>query len=285
MNIKTVGVVGCGIMGSGIAETIAQNGYKVFVTEATSELLNVGISRIKNFLDVGVKRGKITKELSAKTIAAINPTLDWKNFGDCQLVIEAITEKMEEKKEVFKKLDSICPPETIFASNTSSLSITEMAATTKRMSQVIGMHFFNPVPIMKLVEIVKPETVSERVYIVCRKFAESLGKQVVLSKDSPGFIVNRLLIPYLLGAARIYEEGLATKEDIDTAMRLGCNHPMGPLELTDFVGVDTTYYIAEAMYKEFKDPRFAAPPILKRMVLAGLHGRKAGKGFYDYTKK
>lgn len=286
MAIKTVGVVGCGLMGSGIAQVIAQSGYKVILTEVTKELLDKGFAKIKNFLQGGVDRGKITKDVMEKTIGNIKPTMNLSDFSSCELVIEAIIENMDDKKKIFKQLDTICSPETIFSSNTSSLSITEMASVTKhRLNKFVGLHFFNPVPIMKLIEIVRPEVASEETYQTCKAFAETLGKTIITAKDSPGFIVNLLLVPYLLDAARAVEEGIATKEDIDTGMKLGCGHPMGPIELLDFVGIDTTYYIAEAMYKEFKDTRYASPTILKRMTLAGLHGRKTGKGFYDYTKK
>ena len=204
------------------------------------------------------------------------------DLKDSDVIIEAVVENMEEKKKIWKTLDSLCRPEAIFASNTSSLSIVEMASVTKRASRMLGLHFFNPVPVMKLVEMVKPITVDEEVFTTTRKFAESLGKTVIVAKDTPGFIVNLLLIPYLLDAIRALEKGIGTREDIDAGMTLGCGHPMGPLTLTDFIGLDTTYFIAEAMYKEFKDPRYAAPPLLKSMVIAGFHGRKSGKGFYTY---
>lgn len=285
MAIKKVGVVGCGLMGSGIAQVCAQNGYKVTVREVSQELLNKGFKRINNFLQGGVEKGKMKKEDMDKTLANLNGTTNLSDLKDSDIVIEAAIENIEEKKKIYKELDTLCPASTIFASNTSSCSITEMASVTKRRDKFIGLHFFNPVPIMKLLEIVKPEITSEETYQTCRSFGETLGKVIVTAKDTPGFIVNLLLVPYLIGAVRAVERGIATPQDIDTAMKLGCGYPMGPLELLDFVGLDTTYYIAEVMFNEFKSPEYAAPPLLKRMVLAGLNGKKVGKGFYDYTKK
>ena len=282
MEIKKVGLVGCGLMGSGIAETCGKAGYSVTVTEANEPALKKGQERITKSLDRAVEKGKATAEQKQKVLVLLSFTPKLEDLKDSDIVIEAVVENMEEKKRIWKTLDSLCRPEAIFASNTSSLSIVEMASVTKRASRMLGLHFFNPVPVMKLVEMVKPITVDEEVFTATRKFAESLGKTVIVAKDTPGFIVNLLLIPYLLDAIRALEKGIGTREDIDAGMTLGCGHPMGPLTLTDFIGLDTTYFIAEAMYKEFKDPRYAAPPILESMVLAGFHGRKSGKGFYTY---
>ncbi|MCI0531278.1 MAG: 3-hydroxyacyl-CoA dehydrogenase NAD-binding domain-containing protein [candidate division Zixibacteria bacterium] len=282
MEIKKVGVVGCGLMGSGIAQTCAKAGYQTAVNEATQPLLDKGRERITKSLDKAVEKGKATSEQMQKILDNLSFTHQLSDLKDCDLIIEAIIENMDEKKKLWKSLDKITRPEAIFASNTSSLSIVEMASVTSRVPRVVGMHFFNPVPIMKLVEMVKPITVAEDVFVTARKFAESLGKTIIVAKDTPGFIVNLLLIPYLLDAIRALERGIGSREDIDTAMTLGCGHPMGPLTLTDFIGADTTYYIAEAMYQEFKDPRYAPPPLLKSMVIAGFHGRKSGKGFYTY---
>jgi 3-hydroxybutyryl-CoA dehydrogenase len=285
MDIKNVGVVGCGLMGSGITQVCAQTGYTVTVKELNQELLDKGISKIRGFLQTGVEKGKVKKEEMEVALSRIKGTTTLADLKNSDIVIEAVIENMDQKKQIFRELDGICPPHTIFASNTSSLSITEMSTVTGRPDRFIGLHFFNPVPIMKLVEIVRPEITSQQTYDTAKAFAESLGKTVITAKDSPGFIVNLLLIPYLLDAIRAVESGIATKQDIDTGMKLGCGHPMGPLELLDFVGLDTTYFIAEAMFNEFKNPIFAPPPLLKRMVLAGLHGRKTGKGFYEYPRK
>jgi 3-hydroxybutyryl-CoA dehydrogenase len=282
MQIKKVGVAGCGIMGSGIAQICAQSGYQVTVSEVSSELLNKGLGAIKSSLAKSVERGKITKEDEEAVLSRIKGTTAVADFADSDLVIEAIIENMEEKKKLFAEIDGICPQHTIFASNTSCLSIIEMASVTKRADRVLGMHFFNPAPIMKLIELVRSIATSEETLATAKSFGESLGKTVILAKDRPGFIVNSLLIPFLLDAIRILESGQATKEDIDTGITLGLNHPMGPLTLADFVGLDTAYYIANAMYSEFKDPKYAPPPLLKQMVMAGHLGRKTGKGFYDY---
>jgi 3-hydroxybutyryl-CoA dehydrogenase len=282
MVIKRVGVVGCGLMGSGIAETCARGGYQVVVSEVNNELLEKGLGRIKASLAKGVERGKATQEEADAALARIEGTTSLKDFKDCDMVIEAIVENMEEKKKTFGALDKITPLHAILASNTSSLCITEMASATKRGDKVLGLHFFNPVPVMKLLEIVRTILTSEETFAVAKKFGDSLGKTVVVARDTPGFIVNYLLIPYLLDAVRGVENGIATKEDIDQGMVLGCNHPMGPIALLDFVGLDTTLFIADAMYEEFKDARYAAPPLLRRMVLAGRLGRKTKRGFYEY---
>ena len=284
MEIKRVGVVGCGLMGSGIVEVCARAGYDVVVREVDEALLGKGLVRVEGSMRRGVERGRLAAGDMEAARKRIKGTTNLADLGDADLVIEAVVEKMELKKEVFTELDRLCPPRTIFASNTSSLSITEMASVTKRAGQVLGMHFFNPVPVMKLVELIRGLETSEAAMAAGRQFAESVGKTVVACRDSPGFIVNLLLVPYLLDAVRALELGIATKEDIDTAVQLGLAHPMGPLTLLDYVGIDTTYYIAEAMFEEFKDARYAAPPLMKKMVLAGLHGRKTGRGFYEHSK-
>ncbi len=282
MEIKKIGVVGCGLMGSGIAEVCARSGYDVVVREVNDELLQKGLDRIRKSMAKGVQRGKLTQEEMDAALARIQGTTKMEDFAPCDLVIEAVVEKMEVKKQVFAELDAICPPHAILASNTSSLCITEMASVTKRPDKVLGMHFFNPPPIMPLLELVRTILTSDETLRTAQEFGKSLGKTTVVAKDTPGFIVNLLLVPYLLDAVRALENGVATKEDIDTAIKLGLHHPMGPLTLLDFIGLDTTLYIAEAMYEEFKDPRYAPPPLLRRMVLAGHLGRKSGRGFYEY---
>jgi len=284
MDVKKIGVVGCGLMGSGIAQVSAQCGYDVVVCEASGELLDRGLGRIESFVTKGVERGKVTEEQKKTTLDRIKGTTKLKDLKESDLIVEAIIENVDEKRKVFRELDGLCQPEAIFSSNTSSISIIDMASATKRPHKFLGLHFFNPVPIMKLVEIVRSIVTSDETYETAKAFCESLGKQIITAKDTPGFIVNLLLIPYLLDAVRAFESGVATKEDIDAGMKLGCNMPMGPLELLDFVGVDTTLYIADVMYNEFRDPKYAASPLLRKMVLAGFHGRKSGKGFYDYGK-
>jgi 3-hydroxybutyryl-CoA dehydrogenase len=269
-------------MGSGIVETCARSGYRVVVREVNEELLQRGLRRVEESMARAVERGKLAAADRDAAWTRIRGTVRMEDLRDCDLVIEAAVELMDVKKEIWRELDALCPPHTIFCSNTSSLSITEQASVTRRGDRFCGMHFFNPVPVMKLVELVRGYLTSEETLATCRAFAESLGKTVVVTKDHPGFVVNYLLVPFLLDAVRALEKGLATKEEIDTAVQLGLNHPMGPLTLLDFVGIDTTYYIAEAMYQELKDPRYAPPLLLKQMTLAGHHGRKTGKGFYDY---
>jgi len=283
MEIKKVGVVGCGLMGAGIVEASARANYEVVVREINDELLQKGLGRIQKSLTTAVARGKVTQEQADQALARIHGTLNLADFAGCDLVVEAAVENMGLKKEIFSELDQIAPPHTILASNTSSLCVTEMASVTRRGDKVLGIHFFNPVPVMPLIEFVRTILTSDETMQIAQQFGASLGKTMVTAKDTPGFIVNRLLIPYLLDAVKIYEDGLASKEDIDTAIKLGLNHPMGPLTLLDFVGLDTTLFIADAMYEEYKDPRYAAPPLLRRMVLAGQMGRKSGKGFYSYT--
>ncbi len=284
MKIKKVGVVGCGLMGSGIVEVCAKAGYEVVVSEINDEFLQKGMDHLNKSLSRAVSKGKATQEEMDAALARVKGTTDTADFAPCDLVIEAAIENMELKKQVFAELDGILRPEAIIGSNTSSLCITEMASATQRGDKVLGIHFFNPVPVMPLLELVRTILTSDETLAIAQEFGQSVGKTTVVAKDTPGFIVNRLLIPYLLHAVRIYEDGLATREDIDTAIKLGLNHPMGPLALLDLVGLDTTLFIADAMFEEFKDPRYAAPPLLRRMVLAGHLGRKSGKGFYDYSK-
>jgi len=282
MAIETVGVVGCGLMGSGIAQVAAEAGYAVVVREVSDALVKKGLARIDAFLQKGVERGKLTPERKAEVMGRLAGTTKLDELGRCDVVIEAVVENLDLKREVYQALDQACPAHTIFASNTSSLSITEMAAFTKRADRFVGLHFFNPVPLMKLVEVVRSPLTSSAAFDEAYAFAKSLGKEPIKATDKTGFIVNRLLVPYLLDAIRALEEGVGSVEDIDRGMQLGCGHPMGPLTLLDFVGNDTTYHIANIMFDEFREKRFAPPPLLKRMVQAGLHGRKAGRGFYDY---
>ncbi|TAK34537.1 MAG: 3-hydroxybutyryl-CoA dehydrogenase [Chloroflexota bacterium] len=285
MEIRKVGVVGCGLMGGGIAQVAAQSGYDVVVREINEQLLNAGLDRIKGNLRRNVQKGQMSESEMEQVLGRLHGTVSLESFADRDIVLEAVIENMPEKRQLYGELDKICPPHTIFASNTSSLTIIEMAAATKRQDRFVGLHFFNPVPTMQLAEVVKTISSSESTVETVKRFAESLNKTAIVAKDTPGFIVNRLLVPYLLDAIRVYEEGLATREDIDDGMRLGCNHPMGPLTLADFVGLDTLYFIGNIMFDEFKEPRFAPPTLLKRLVLAGQYGRKTGKGFYEYSSK
>jgi 3-hydroxybutyryl-CoA dehydrogenase len=282
MDIKTVGIVGCGLMGSGIAEVAARHGYQVIVSEVNDELLAKGLDRVRASLAKAVSRGKATQGEIDEALARIQGTTRLEDFAPCDLIVEAVTEDMALKKQIFAALDTICPPHTVISSNTSCLCVTEMASVTQRGDKVLGLHFFNPVPVMKLLEIVRTILTDDETLETCRAFGESLGKTVVVAPDTPGFIVSRLLIPYLLNAIRAVGNSVASVEDIDQAMKLGTNSPMGPLELSDLIGLDTMLNIANQMFDEFKDTMYAAPPLLKRMVLAGHLGRKAGKGFYDY---
>lgn len=284
MNIKTVGVVGFGLMGSGIVEVLARNNYGVIVREVNDELLNQGRNRVETSTQKGVERGKLTAEARQEALTRIIGTTHLEDLAACDYVIEAVVENLSLKQEIFEKLDAVTRSDVILASNTSSLSIAALAARTRRPERVLGMHFFNPVPVMPLLEMVRSFMTSDATYDESRRLGESLGKQIIVAKDLPGFIVNALLVPYQLDAIRFYENGLASKEDIDKGIRMGLNHPMGPLELCDFVGVDTVLYIADEVYADTKDPRYAAPALLRRMVAAGYHGRKTGKGFYDYSK-
>jgi 3-hydroxybutyryl-CoA dehydrogenase len=282
MAIRSVGVLGCGLMGSGIAQVCAAAGYKTVVREVDDILLNNGIGRIRKFLEDGVARGKVTGEARDTTLANLSGTTTFDALQSCDLIVEAIVENLQQKQQTYASLEPIVPDRTIFVSNTSSLCITELAASTTRPDRFGGLHFFNPVPIMKLVEVIRALTTSDETYQTLFTFAQSLGKEPITAPDRPGFIVNRLLVPYLLDAIRAYEHGLGTLEDIDKGMKLGCGYPMGPFTLLDFVGLDTTYYIANIMFDEFREPAYAPPPLLKRMVLAGYLGRKSGRGFYTY---
>jgi 3-hydroxybutyryl-CoA dehydrogenase len=282
MTIRKVGVVGCGLMGSGIAQTCAQFGYVTVVREVNQQLLDKGLARIYDAWDMMASKGKLTREEHEANRARLHGTLELADFADCDVIIEAIIENMEEKLKLFPSLDHIVKPDALLLTNTSSLSVTQMAAVTRNPARVCGLHFFNPAPVMKLAEIVRGLTTSDETLERVREFAVSLGKTPVVAKDTAGFIVNFLLIPYLLAAIRMLENGLATREDIDTAMKLGCGYPMGPFTLLDYVGLDTTLYVAEVIYDEYKEPLYAPPPLLRRMVAAGMYGKKSGKGFYDY---
>lgn len=281
--IRTVGVVGCGLMGSGIAQVCAQAGYPTTVREIDKSAVEHGLARIDKFLAGGVKRKKLSRETQERTMAALSGTTELEDLSECDLVIEAVVEDLKLKREVLIALDACVRRDAIFASNTSSLCITEMASATTRPNRFLGLHFFSPVPVMSMVEVVKGLTTSDETYQAGIGFIKSIGKTAVSAPDQPGFIVNRLLIPYLLHAIRTYEAGLGTVDDIDKSMTLGCGHPMGPFALLDFVGLDTTYYIAQIMHDEFHDPSYSPPPLLKRMVLAGRLGRKSGRGFYIYS--
>jgi 3-hydroxybutyryl-CoA dehydrogenase len=284
MAIKTVGVMGCGLMGAGITQISAQAGFATTVVEATDEFLQRGLGNLKKTLDGLVERGKLEAKARDATLGNIKGTTRLEDLKDCDIVVEAITENQQVKNETFAKLDRICAPGTILVSNTSSCNVTAMAAATKRPGQVLALHFFNPVPLMKLVEVVRTILTDGATVKAATEWVQAVGKVPVQTKDATAFIVNRLLVPYLLDAIRVYEGGLATLEDIDQAMKLGCGYPMGPFTLLDLVGLDTTMFVAEVMFEEFREPRFAPPPLLKRMVMAGHLGRKSGKGFYDYTK-
>jgi len=282
MAIRTVGVLGCGLMGSGIAQVCAAAGYKTIVREVDEIFLKKGLGRIEKFLADGVAKGKVTVEARDATLGNLSGTTTFEALQECDLVIEAIVENLEQKVETYAGLEAVVGAGTVLLSNTSSLCITELAASTKRPDRFGGLHFFNPVPLMKLVEVIRALTTSDETYTTVFEFAQSLGKEPITAPDRPGFIVNRLLVPYLLDAIRAYEHGLGTLEDIDKGMKLGCGYPMGPFTLLDFVGLDTTYYIANIMFEEFREPAYAPPPLLKRMVLAGRLGRKSGRGFYNY---
>jgi 3-hydroxybutyryl-CoA dehydrogenase len=283
--IKTVGVLGCGLMGAGIAQVAAATGHKTFVLEVEQAFLDKGLARIRKMLDDGIEKGKVSAEQRDRTLANLTGTTRVADLAGCDLVIEAIVENLDEKKKAYAAVDAVVGAHTILASNTSSLCITELAAATKRPDRFVGLHFFNPVPLMKLVEVIRALTTSDETYQAAFAFGQALGKEPITAPDRPGFIVNRLLVPYLLDAIRAYEHGLGTIEDIDKGMKLGCGYPMGPFTLLDFVGLDTTYYIANIMFEEFREPAYAAPPLLKRMVVAGRLGKKSGRGFYEYPPK
>jgi 3-hydroxybutyryl-CoA dehydrogenase len=283
MAIQKVGVVGCGLMGSGIAQVCAAAGFATVVREVSPELVEKGLKGIEKNLARLAEKGTISGAAQSEIRARLKGTIAVDDLTGCDLIIEAIIEQLPAKRELFSALDVLCPASTIFASNTSSLTITEIASVTKRPQRFVGLHFFNPVPVMKLVEVVRTIATDDAVYEDVVEFGTKLGKTAVRAHDSTGFIVNRLLVPYLLDAIRALEEGVGSIEDIDNSMKLGCGHPMGPLTLLDFVGLDTTYYISQIMFDEFHEKRFASPPLLKRMVLAGWNGRKSGRGFYDYA--
>jgi 3-hydroxybutyryl-CoA dehydrogenase len=282
MEIKKVGVVGCGQMGSGIAQVCAQAGYIVVVTEINDELLQKGLAAIEAYLSRSVQKERITQQDKDNTLSLIKGTTDTGDFGDCDFVIEAAVENLDLKKKIFAEIDKICPEHTILATNTSCLSIISMAAATKRPDKVLGMHFFNPVPVMRLLEVVRTTATSEETLDTGKDFGQSLGKTVIIAQDSPGFIVNRLMAPQILNAIRMLDSGIATKDDIDTGMTLGLNYPMGPLSLADLIGLDTLLFIVNSIHKELHETQYAAPTMLKKMVAAGLLGRKTGKGFYEY---
>lgn len=283
MSIQTIGVVGCGLMGSGIVEVCARSGFDVIVGEMNDDFLRSGLARVNKSIERGVSRGKISAEEAQATLGRIRGTTEPEDFAPVDLVIEAVTEDIELKQRIFRRLDAVAGPEVILASNTSSISIAALAAVTKRPDRVLGMHFFNPVPVMALLELVRGILTSDETLAAAQDIGARLGKTTVVAKDSPGFIVNRLLIPYIIDAIKLYEAGLATKEDIDAGVKLGLAHPMGPLTLTDLVGLDTTLAVADVLYAEYGEPRFKAPPLLRQMVTAGLLGRKSGRGFYTYS--
>ena len=282
-SIKKVGVLGCGLMGSGIAQVAAQAGYDTVVREVEQTYVDKGFSGIQKSLGKFVEKGKMSAEDRDACLGRMKGTTSLDDLADCDIVIEAIIENVEVKRETYAALDKIVKPDAIFASNTSSLTITELSMATARPKQFVGLHFFNPVPMMKLVEVVRTILTSDESFNRAFEFAKSLGKEAVACRDNSGFIVNRLLVPYILDAIRGYEEGIGSIEDIDKAMQLGCGYPMGPFTLLDFVGLDTTYYISQIMFEEYREKRFAAPPLLRKMVLAGRYGRKSGAGFYDYA--
>ena len=284
MAIKTVGVIGCGLMGGGITQVSAQAGFPTLVVEANDQLLAAGLGRLRQTLEGLVEKGKLDAKAKDATLGRITGTTRLEELKSCDIVVEAITENQALKNETFATLDGICPPPTLLASNTSSCNVTAMAAATKRPGQVLGLHFFNPVPLMKLVEVVRTILTDDATVAQATEWVRALGKVPVQTKDATAFIVNRLLVPYLLDAIRVYESGLASLEDIDQAMKLGCGYPMGPFTLLDLVGLDTTMYVAEVMFEEFREPRYAPPALLKRMVMAGWLGRKTGRGFYTYAK-
>jgi 3-hydroxybutyryl-CoA dehydrogenase len=285
MAITNVGVVGCGLMGAGITQVCAQSGYEVVVSEINDELLNKGLKSIKSILAKGVEKGKMTREDEAAAVGRIKGTTKVEDFAGCDLVIEAATENMNIKKKIFADLERVCPPNVLLGTNTSCLSIIDVAMATKRPDKVLGMHFFNPVPLMKLLELVTTIVSSQETLETVKAFGKSLGKVVIVAKDTPAFIANRIAMPMTIEAIKVYEAGLATREDIDNGMVYGYNHPMGPLALADLVGLDTLLYVLDSIYEEFRDPRWAAPMLLRKMVKAGHLGRKSGKGFYDYPAK
>ncbi|MBA3656622.1 MAG: 3-hydroxybutyryl-CoA dehydrogenase [Gemmatimonadaceae bacterium] len=284
MKIKKVGILGGGLMGSGIAQVCAASGYTTIVREMSDALAEKARANIDNTLSKGIERGKVTAGQRELTLKNLSFATDLGALKDCDLVIEAVVEDLELKNCMWKELDGLCPTHTIFASNTSSLTIAAMAAATKRPDRMLGLHFFNPVPLMKLVEVVRTVTTSTETFDRVFEFAKSVGKEPISAKDNSGFVVNLLLVPYMLDAINALQSNVASIEDIDKGMQLGAGHPMGPFVLLDFVGLDTVYKIAEIMFEEYREKRYAPPPLLKRMVLAGMYGKKSGKGFYDYSQ-
>jgi 3-hydroxybutyryl-CoA dehydrogenase len=283
MAIKKVGVLGCGLMGSGIAQVAAQAGYDTVVVEVEQKFLDRGMAGIEKSLGKFVEKGKMSASDKDACMSRLKGSTSLSELGQCDVGGEAITENPQVKKETYTAIDSIVKKDAIFASNTSSLTITELSMATARPKQFVGLHFFNPVPLMKLVEVVRTILTTDEAFNTAFEFARSLGKEPVACRDNSGFIVNRLLVPYILDAIRAYEEGVGSIEDIDKAMQLGCGYPMGPFTLLDFVGLDTTYFISQVMFEEYREKRFASPPLLRKMVLAGRFGRKSGAGFYDYS--
>ncbi|MGD0355516.1 MAG: 3-hydroxybutyryl-CoA dehydrogenase [Dehalococcoidia bacterium] len=282
MAFKKIGVVGCGLMGRGIVEVSAKTGYDVVVSEINKELLDKGMAAINQSVARAVEKGKMTEDDKNKALGKIKGTTDMKDFKDCDLVVEAAIENLDLKKKIFLDLDRICRPDAILSTNTSCLSVMDVAAVTKRPDKVLGCHFFNPVPVMKLLELVKTITTAKVTLDAAVEWGKSLGKTVIVAPDRPGFIVNRSFMPYMIEAFEMYEQGVASREDIDTGVQLGLNHPMGPLTLADMVGLDTLLFVTDAIYAETKNPKFIAPVLLRKMVTAGYLGRKTGKGFYDY---
>jgi 3-hydroxybutyryl-CoA dehydrogenase len=283
MEIRKVGVLGCGLMGSGIAQVAAASGREVVVREVSQELLDKGMGRLRGSLDKAVEKGKLAAEDRDAIVGRLKGTTNLEDLKDCDIIIEAVVEDLAVKNQMWQTLDAVCGPETIFASNTSSLTIADMAAATKRPERMVGLHFFNPVPVMKLVEVVKTIATDPQVFDTAFEFAKSLGKEPIVCKDNSGFVVNLLLVPYMMDAIRALEQGVASIEDIDKGMKLGTGYPMGPFVLSDFVGLDTLDKIGDIMFNEYKEKRYASPPLLKRMVSLGYFGRKSGKGFYDYS--
>ena len=282
MSFKKIGVVGCGLMGRGIAEVSAKSGYSVVVSEINKELLGKGMDAIGKSLSKAVEKGKISDADKQAALGRIQGTVDMKDLRECDLVVEAAVENLELKKKIFVELDNICPPNTILSTNTSCLSVIDVAAVTRRAEKVLGCHFFNPVPVMKLLELVKTIATSKETLDAAIEWGKSLGKTTIVAPDRPGFIVNRAYLPYMVEAFEMYESGVASREDIDTGIQLGLNHPMGPLTLADLAGLDTILFVLDAIYAETRSPKFVAPVLLRKMVTAGLLGRKTGKGFYDY---
>jgi 3-hydroxybutyryl-CoA dehydrogenase len=284
MDINNVGVIGCGVMGGGIVQVCAQSGYEVTVLEINNELLNKGLNAIKSTLSKSMSKGQLSQEDCEAVIGRIKGTTEARDFGHCDLVIEASSENMDLKKRLFAEVDRVCPEHTILATNTSCLSVIEIAMATSRPEKVISLHFMNPAPVMKLLEVVRTVATSDATMEISRRFGESLGKNIIVVQDTPGFVVNRLLIPFIIHAISLFEVGLATKEDIDIGVSLGLGHPMGPLRLADLIGLDIVLQITEYIYEELKDPRYIKPMLLKKMVSAGWLGRKTGRGFYEYPQ-